>query len=186
MGLDGMIRPSQAIPQTDVMNPHTAVNRAHADNEARPLIRQQGDIDKAGDGDGTGTGWMGHPEGGEETLGQSADENPETRKAEAGAVSLPRQKYQPQTKVSSFWGSEMLDGEAQALFQGVLHHAGKADPLLLPDRQYRFHSNPASDCIDLMELETGRIVLQLTPEEVLTLSHNLHRGETGLLADRAG
>jgi uncharacterized FlaG/YvyC family protein len=51
--------------------------------------------------------------------------------------------------------------------------------------RYEFHINAQSGMVDLIDLESGQVVLQLQPEELLQLSQKIQR-YAGMLTDRNG
>jgi uncharacterized FlaG/YvyC family protein len=51
--------------------------------------------------------------------------------------------------------------------------------------RYEFHINAQSGMVDLMEMGTGKVVLQLHPDELMQLSQKIQR-YAGLLTDRSG
>lgn len=52
-------------------------------------------------------------------------------------------------------------------------------------KHYEFQLNSETGLIDLVEMETGILVLQLLPDELMTLSRKIQR-YAGMLTDRAG
>ena len=52
-------------------------------------------------------------------------------------------------------------------------------------RRYGFHVNPLTGMVDMTDLETGELVLQLTPTELMRLSDKIQR-YAGMLTDRSG
>jgi uncharacterized FlaG/YvyC family protein len=51
--------------------------------------------------------------------------------------------------------------------------------------QYEFRLNPQSGMVALYETESGKLMLQLTPDEMMRLSEKLHR-VAGMLTDQSG
>jgi len=51
--------------------------------------------------------------------------------------------------------------------------------------RYEFHINPQTGLVDMMEAETGKVVLQLQPDELMQLSQQIQR-YAGMLTDRSG
>ena len=52
-------------------------------------------------------------------------------------------------------------------------------------KRYEFHINPETGMVEMIALDTGELVLQLTPVELMRLSDKLQR-YAGMLADRSG
>jgi uncharacterized FlaG/YvyC family protein len=52
-------------------------------------------------------------------------------------------------------------------------------------KRYEFRVNELTGLVDLIEMETGRLVLQLTPEELMDLSQKIER-YAGVLTDHNG
>ena len=52
-------------------------------------------------------------------------------------------------------------------------------------KRYEFRVNPETGLIDLVEMESDTIILQLMPDELMTLSQKIHR-YAGILTDRSG
>lgn len=52
-------------------------------------------------------------------------------------------------------------------------------------RRYEFRINPQTGMVEMIELESGELVLQLTPVELAKLSEKLQR-YAGMLTDRSG
>jgi uncharacterized FlaG/YvyC family protein len=52
-------------------------------------------------------------------------------------------------------------------------------------KRYEFQLNVEAGCVDLIEVESGALILQLLPEELMTLSRKIQR-YAGMLTDRAG
>jgi len=52
-------------------------------------------------------------------------------------------------------------------------------------KRYEFQMNSETGFIDLIEVETGILILQMLPEELMTLSQKIQR-YGGMLTDRAG
>jgi hypothetical protein len=52
-------------------------------------------------------------------------------------------------------------------------------------KQYSFQISPDTGLIDLVELESGQVVLQLLPDELMSLSQKIQR-YAGFLTDRSG
>jgi uncharacterized FlaG/YvyC family protein len=50
---------------------------------------------------------------------------------------------------------------------------------------YEFHINPQTGLVDLVESSTGKVVLQLMPDELMQLSQKIQR-YAGMLTDRNG
>ncbi|MCE3234446.1 MAG: FlaG protein [Vampirovibrio sp.] len=51
--------------------------------------------------------------------------------------------------------------------------------------RYEFHVNPETGLVDLIDMESGQVVLQLQPEELMQLSQKIQR-YAGMLTDRSG
>ena len=66
-----------------------------------------------------------------------------------------------------------------AKMRGVMNFALDAEV------SYEFHMNPETGMVELREVETGKLMLKLTPDEMATLAEKLHRA-AGMLADRNG
>jgi flagellar protein FlaG len=62
---------------------------------------------------------------------------------------------------------------------------GIMDFSLKTGARYEFHINAQSGMVDLIDLESGDVVLQLQPEELLQLSQKIQR-YAGMLTDRSG
>lgn len=52
-------------------------------------------------------------------------------------------------------------------------------------KRYEFRINPENNLVDLIEVGSGTLILQLEPEELMTLSRKMQR-YAGMLTDRAG
>lgn len=52
-------------------------------------------------------------------------------------------------------------------------------------KHYEFHINTETGLIDLIEVGTGTLILQMLPEELMSLSQKIQR-YAGMLTDRAG
>ncbi len=52
-------------------------------------------------------------------------------------------------------------------------------------RRYEFHMNPLTGMVDMTDLESGALVLQLTPTELMRLSDKIQR-YAGMLTDHSG
>lgn len=51
--------------------------------------------------------------------------------------------------------------------------------------RYEFHINPQTGLVDMIEAGTGKVVLQLQPDELMQLSKQIQR-YAGMLTDRSG
>lgn len=51
--------------------------------------------------------------------------------------------------------------------------------------RYEFHVNPETGLVDLIDMESRQVVLQLQPEELMQLSRKIQR-YAGMLTDRSG
>ncbi len=50
---------------------------------------------------------------------------------------------------------------------------------------YQFHINPETGMVDLIAESNGKVVMTLTPDELMSLTDKIHR-YAGMLADRSG
>jgi uncharacterized FlaG/YvyC family protein len=53
------------------------------------------------------------------------------------------------------------------------------------DMRYEFHINSETNLVDLIEVASGTVILQLRPEELMQLSQKIQR-YAGMLTDRSG
>lgn len=66
-----------------------------------------------------------------------------------------------------------------AKMRGIMNFA------LDPNVHYEFHLNPEIGLVELREVNSGKLMLKLTPDEMMSLSEKIHR-VAGILADRSG
>ena len=66
-----------------------------------------------------------------------------------------------------------------AKMRGVMHFA------MDPDIDYEFRLNPQSGMVELWEVAAHKLMLKLTPDEMMNLSEKIHRA-AGMLTDRSG
>lgn len=52
-------------------------------------------------------------------------------------------------------------------------------------KRYEFHINPETGMVEMRELDSGELIIQLTPMELMNLSDKLQR-YAGILMDRSG
>lgn len=69
--------------------------------------------------------------------------------------------------------------QIMAKVRGVMNLALEAG------KRYEFRVNAEQGWVDLIEMDTGTVVLQFTPEELMQLSQKIQR-YAGMLTDRAG
>jgi hypothetical protein len=82
-------------------------------------------------------------------------------------------------KGQSFNEAEVEEIMLLAKMRGVLNFA------MNPDVHYEFHLNVQSGLVELREVASGKLMLKLTPDELMGLSEKLHRS-AGMLTNRSG
>jgi uncharacterized FlaG/YvyC family protein len=97
---------------------------------------------------------------------------------------LQQDHYRQQEKDDDERGEPFSEDEIEALMllakmRGVMNFA------LDPDVHYEFRLDPESGQIELREIATNKLMLRLTPDEMMQLAEKIHRA-AGMLTDQSG
>lgn len=97
---------------------------------------------------------------------------------------LQKEQHQQQEKDDDERGEAFSEDEIEeimllAKMRGVMNFA------MDPNTHYEFQFNPESGLVELREMASGKLMLKLTPDEMMELSEKIHRA-AGMLTDQSG
>jgi hypothetical protein len=97
---------------------------------------------------------------------------------------LQQDHYRHQEKDDDERGEAFNEDEIEAILllakmRGLMNFA------LDPNAHYEFQLNPENGLIELREIATNKLMLRLTPDEMMQLAEKIHRA-AGMLTDRSG
>lgn len=104
--------------------------------------------------------------------------------AEEAIQALEEERKQDQEQDEEEQGETFTEEEAEEILL-FAKMRGLMNVSMESGKRYEFHINPETGMVEMRELESGELVIQLTPIELMRLSDKLQR-YAGMLTDRNG